>query len=300
MTIKYIERKTGEEVTEIVAGGKVLRWTYETKPGRFLLETIMKRKLFTKIFGIVMDTTFSKKRIQPFVRDLAIDLSEAQKEKIEDYQNFNDFFARHLKQEARPVCSKVDTLASPADGRIFAYENIDINKIVQVKGSHFSLMELIGDQQLALEYEGGICIIVRLAPVDYHRFHFPAKGIPKVAKRIEGHYYSVSPYALRRMTEIYCRNKREITELETDLFDRLLLVEVGATCVGSIVQTYEADKPVIKGQEKGYFKFGGSTTIIFIKKNIVKIDEDIINNTAKGIETKVNMGESIGKKLIND
>jgi len=295
MTIKYIDRKTGAEKEEIVSGGRVLRWTYDTRSGRMLLETIMKKKLFTTLFGKFMDTPLSKKRIRGFIEELGIDLSEAQLEKLTDYKNFNEFFARELKEGARPIRQEEEILISPADGKILAYENIDIKEIVQIKGSNYRLQDLFQDEALAQEYQGGTCIVVRLAPADYHRFHFPDSGVPSKSRLIEGDYYSVSPYALRQMAELYCRNKREITEFNSNHFGKMALVEVGATCVGSIIQTYEAGKPVVKGQEKGYFKFGGSTTVLFVKKGVVKVDEDIIANSHLGIETKVLIGESIGK-----
>ncbi|MBM7614280.1 phosphatidylserine decarboxylase [Alkaliphilus hydrothermalis] len=295
MTINYIDRNTGEKKLEVVSGGRALRWTYETKPGRMLLETFMKKKLFTTLFGKFMDTPFSRKRIQGFIEELGIDLSEAELDKVTDYKNFNEFFARKLKEGARLIHQGEETLISPADGKVLAYENIDIKEIVQIKGSKYQLKDLFQHEELAEEYQGGTCIVVRLAPADYHRFHFPDSGVPTKSRLVEGDYYSVSPYALRQVVELYCRNKREITEFESDHFGKMALVEVGATCVGSIIQTYKAGKPVEKGQEKGYFKFGGSTTVLFIKKGIVKVDEDIITNSRLGIETKVYMGESIGK-----
>ncbi len=297
MTIRYIDRKTGEYKEEVVAGDKIIRWTYGTTVGKLLLETLMKKKLLTKLFGWYMDIPYSKRKIQKFVKDLDINLSEAQRDKIEGYKNFNDFFARELKVDSRPLCLDEENLVSPADGKILAYENIDINNILQVKGSYYSLKEFIQDEALAMEYTGGICVVVRLAPSDYHRFHFPDSGIPEKEKKIKGHYYSVNPYALRQIIGLYCQNKREITSFNSHNFGKMVLVEVGATCVGSIIQTYKAGKPVDKGAEKGYFKFGGSTTVLFIKKGILKMDEDIIKNTNMGVETKVNMGEVIGKKL---
>ena len=77
----------------------------------------------------------------------------------------------------------------------------------------------------------------------------------------------------------------------------ILYIEVGATCVGTIKQTYSPNTKVLKGSEKGYFKFGGSTVILFLEKNKIKIDSDILSETKKNIETKVKMGETIGIKL---
>ena len=150
------------------------------------------------------------------------------------------------------------------------------------------------DKNLAKKYEDGIFVIIRLAPVDYHRFHFPADGIIEDSHLINGDYYSVSTHAIRRNFRIFCENKREYSILKTQKFGDIVMIEVGATMVGGIKQTYKPNSFVKKGQEKGYFYFGGSTCILVFEKGKVKLDKDLIENTKKGIETKVYMGEKIG------
>ncbi len=295
MPIYYIDRKTGEKKQEIVFGDKFLRWVYETKSGALLLEALIKRKLFSSWYGIWQNTRYSRRKIRHFVDSLQIDLKEAVREDIDSYRTFNDFFARELKPEARPVVSDRNVLVSPADGRIYAWENISIEKLVQVKGLHYSLGELIGDPELAKEYALGTCIIIRLCPADYHRYHFPDSGIPERPHRIKGYYYSVNPRALKKVPRLYCENVRELTHFSSDNFGDILLLEVGATCVGSIVQTYIPQQRVNKGSEKGYFIFGGSTVIMLLRKGKVRIDPDILENTSNDIETKVCMGEQIGR-----
>ena len=112
-------------------------------------------------------------------------------------------------------------------------------------------------------------------------------------KKIEGDYYSVNPFALRKKAEIFCLNKREYTILSNSLFGDVIMAEVGATMVGSIIQTYKGSS-IKKGEEKGYFKFGGSTVVLLFEKSKINIDKDLLINTAKGHETAVKMGERIG------
>ncbi|MDF2548712.1 MAG: phosphatidylserine decarboxylase [Anaerosolibacter sp.] len=295
MDIYYIDRKTGEKRKEIVAGARFLQWVYDTSMGGCLLEAVVKKKLFSMIYGKLQDMPYSKKKIRDFVSTLEIDMTEAEREQIEEYTHFNDFFYRKLKKKARPICEDEACLASPADGRVLAYDKIDMNQAVQVKGIHYKLSELFKDQDMAWTYQGGTCIVIRLCPADYHRFHFPDSGIPESRKRIEGMYYSVNPVALKKVAEIYTQNKREITTFHSDHFGKIAILEVGATCVGSIIQTYKPQEKVYKGQEKGYFRFGGSTVILFLEPGKIQVDEDLLENTEGGLETKVNMGESLGR-----
>ena len=294
--IKVYNRITKDYDIENVAGGNYIKWSYGSPIGKSLTELLIKKKLFSKLYGLYCDTSLSKKKISKFIKDFNIDMSISSSS-ISDFKNFNDFFIRALKNGARPISMDKNLLISPGDGRLFAYENISMNELVQVKGIHYSLSELIKDNDLAKDYEGGTCLVLRLCPTDYHRFHFIDSGIPLKNNFIKGNYYSVNPIALERIPKLYCQNKREWSVFKSDNFGDILHIEVGATCVGTIVQTYTENKRVNKGDEKGYFKFGGSTTIILLKKDVVKIDEDILNQTNLGYETMVLMGESIGKRI---
>ena len=288
------DTKTYEE--ENVAGGKILNWCYQSPIGKNLTELIIKKRITSKIYGGYCDTKLSKNKIKKFVDEFDIDLSIANKD-LSDFTSFNDFFIRTLKTEARKINKDKDILISPGDGRLFAYTNISMNNLIQVKNITYSLSELIEDNSIAEEYEGGVCLVLRLCPTDYHRFHFVDSGIPGGTHFIKGNYYSVNPTALERIPKLYCQNKREWCIFKSDNFGDIIHVEVGATCVGTIIQSYTPNSRVQKGMEKGYFKFGGSTTIIFFKKDTIEIDEDILNQSDLGFETKVLMGESIGKKL---
>lgn len=294
--IQVYNRKTKNYEVEKVAGGNYIKWSYESPIGKSFTELFIKKKLFSKLYGSYCDTSLSKKKISKFIKDFNIDMNISS-DTIEDFNNFNDFFVRSLNEDARPIDNDSNLLISPGDGRLFAYENISIDKLIQVKGIHYSLSELIGDNKTAKEYEGGVCLVLRLCPTDYHRFHFVDSGIPLENHFIKGNYYSVNPVALERIPKLYCQNKREWSQFKSDNFGDILHIEVGATCVGTIIQSYTVNKRVNKGDEKGYFKFGGSTTILLLKKDTVKIDEDIINQTNLGYESMILMGESIGKKL---
>jgi phosphatidylserine decarboxylase len=296
--IKLYNKEKNIYEFEKVAGDKFLKLLYESKLGRIPLNILVKRKLFSDLAGIYCDTQISKKKIKAFVKNYFIDIDESEL-KIEKFKTFNEFFSRKLKQNARNFKRGKDTFISPGDGRLKAWENINKNKVLQIKGKEYKIKNLLNNESLANEYDEGVCILLRLAPVDYHRFHFIDDGLCSDSKKIAGMYYSVNPVALKNIVEVFCVNKREYSIFQSSCFDKVIYVEVGATSVGSIIQTYKSKDFVKKGDEKGFFKFGGSTIILFVKKGIIKINKDILEHTKKGIETRVLAGEPIGIKINN-
>lgn len=293
--INFYNRQTKSYEEEQVAGLKYINWCYESPLGKSLTELLVKKKFLSNLYGKYCDTKHSRKKIQPFIDDFNIDMNLA-RTNVSDFTSFNDFFIRTLHKEARPIDMDPTALISPGDGRLLAYDNISMNKLIQVKNLTYSLSELLGHSKIASEYEGGVCLVLRLCPTDYHRFHFIDSGIPCESNFINGSYYSVNPVALERIPKLYCQNKREWSNFSSDNFGDIIHVEVGATCVGTIIQSYTPGARVPKGEEKGYFKFGGSTTLLFFKKDTVNLCEDIFNQSSLGFETKVVMGETIGYK----
>ncbi|MTK13637.1 MAG: phosphatidylserine decarboxylase [Clostridiaceae bacterium] len=294
--VKYYNRKTKQYEIEKVAGDKYLQWTYSSPIGMKFLELLIKKKFFSKIYGSFCDSKRSVKKVHSFIKDFDINMTHSEKSAAE-FESFNDFFTRKLKKEARPIDTDINSLISPGDGRLLAYENIDLNKLVQVKGFTYSLGKLVNNPDISEKFSEGICLILRLCPTDYHRFHFIDDGVCEETIKITGDYYSVNPTALEQIPELFCRNKREWSIFHSKNFGDILHIEVGATCVGYIIQTYTPRVDIRKGDEKGYFKFGGSTTILFLEKNKVKIDKDIIEQSSKGYESRVLMGEKIGERI---
>lgn len=294
--IEYIERKTGEIKVEKVPGEKYLKFLYYNPLGELPLNLVVKKKFLTEYYGKKMDKPESVKKIPSFIEQADINIAEAKK-RVEEFKSFNDFFYRELKEGARTVDYRENVLASPADGKILAFENLDREKEFYIKGDKFTLEEFFADKKLANKYKDGVFMIIRLAPIDYHRFHFPADGEISESKLIDGVYYSVSTHAIKKNFRILCENKREYSILKTEKFGDIAMFEVGATMVGGIKQSYKSNSYVKKGEEKGYFYFGGSTCVLVFERGKVKIDEDLLENTKKGIETKVYMGEKIGISL---
>ena len=274
-SIQYYERESGQLKTEKVAGERWLVWLYNNPIGEATLWALAKRKLVSSIYGKMMDRTSSAKRIQPFIEDFDIDMSGAQEQ---EFKNFNDFFSRKLKDNARPIDTSFNIVVSPADGKILAYADISNSDFI-IKGFRFDVSSFLDNTVLAQKYCDGALLIIRLAPVDYHRFHFPVSGNLTLNKKIEGDYYSVNPFALRKKAEIFFLNKREYSIISNPLFGDVIMAEVGATMVGGIVQTYMGNSAK-KGDEKGYFKFGGSTVVLLFEKSKINIDKDKIGRAS--------------------
>lgn len=289
--ISYIDRKDGRVKTEKVPGEKMLRWLYHTYAGKLTLDLMLKRKFVSVWAGRYMDSRRSVKRIERFVEEQGIDLHEFQPNSISEFITFNQFFYRKLKPEARKIGEHI---VSPADGKILVFPKIDDVASFFVKSYDFTLSSFLQNKTLAKKYSGGSMAIVRLAPADYHRFHFPVEGKASASKKINGFYFSVSPLALKNGLRIFCENQREYCTLSTSKYGNVLLAEVGAAMVGSIIQTFKPGN-VQKGQEKGYFSFGGSSLVLLFEKNRIEFDKDLIANTQKGMETAIFMGENIAR-----
>jgi len=291
MQIKFIDRKSGEIQIETPPGESLLKLLYDNPFGKTAILPIAKRKFISSWYGKKMNKSSSVKKIASFVELLNINMEEAVKP-ISEYTSFNDFFYRKLKPEARPIGTN---FVSPGDGKLLAFENIADIQNFFIKGRKFTLKEFLNSSTLAETYKNASLFILRLAPNDYHRYHFPYAGIPSKMTKIKGDYFSVSPYALAsNFTKVFCENKREFCILNTKEKEDILLAPVGATMVGSITETYTANKKVKKGDEMGYFAFGGSTVVILIDKSKITIDKDLLDNTRNKIETFVKMGEKIG------
>lgn len=298
--LQYYHRYHRALETEEIYGEPWLRLTYDNAVGRFFLWLAVKRMLFSKLYGWQMNKRHSAHKILPFILKYKLDETEFAKSAFA-YKSFNEFFSRRLKPEARPISGDASVAIFPADGRHLVFPDVDAAEGFYVKGRKFSLVSLFGEEELPQEqrrlsalFAGGAMTISRLCPVDYHRFHFPCEGVPSEPRLIEGDLYSVNPIALRRQVDYLVSNKRVVTTLETPVFDTVACIEVGATNVGSILQTFVPGRRVGKGEEKGLFKFGGSCVITLFQRGRIVFDPDLVDQSRRHIETYARMGDRLG------
>jgi phosphatidylserine decarboxylase len=298
--IEYWHRAKQAVETEKIYGEGWLRFTYGNPVGRLALHLLVRRALFTHYIGWRMNRRYSATQVLPFIVDFDLNVDEFAKSALA-YNTFNEFFVRALKPGARPIAPGAEVAVLPADGRHLAFPDVDRAEGFYVKGTKFTVAELLGEahrppeqQTLAARFAGGAMLISRLAPPDYHRFHFPVDGRAGEPRLIPGWYYSVHPVALRHNLRYLVENRRMVTLVESPAFGPVAMVEIGATCVGRIRQGFVPGRQVAKGEEKGWFAFGGSCVITLFGRGRIRFDADLVEQSARQRETYAKMGEPLG------
>lgn len=299
--IKYFNRMTGQNEIEKVYGDWFIKFLYTSFAGQ-KVGGLFTNKYFSKTYGAFQDLPSSHKKVRPFIDKFNIPIGDYEPgtrpslDPKDSYRTFNEFFIRQFKQGKRNFVSESNRLAAFAEARYVGFEAVNEKDVYPVKGNFLKAKDLVGNDQVAKIFEGGPLLIARLCPVDYHRYHYPDNGKVLDNFRVPGAYDSVNPFALKYKNQIFIKNERHVSILQTENFGRLAYIEVGAICVGKIVQSHRWNKPFVRGEEKGYFLFGGSTVVVLGEKGLWKPSQDIITNTANGIETYLHLGEEVGVK----
>jgi phosphatidylserine decarboxylase len=298
MEIQFFNHHTKKVETEKVYGDQLIEWLYKSTSGQMLSHFLCKAPL-SKLYGAFQNTSLSASKIESFVKNYQINLDEFQPEDGRDayspYSNFNQFFIRRFKKEKRPFSSVSSEFGAFAEARYFGYSSISDDETYPVKGHYLSAAELLANSKWNQTFAEGPLLLARLCPVDYHRFHYPDDGVILDEFRVPGLFHSVNPLALKAKQDIFITNERHVTIVETEHFGKLAYIEVGAICVGKIVQTNPLAKGVKfkKGDEKGYFLFGGSTVIVIGEKGKWIPHLEILENTKKGMETYFHLGTTV-------
>lgn len=286
--MKYIDRK-GNITIEENSQDKFLHHLYNDRGGRLCLR-ILVQPFVTKLGGWFLNTRFSAKMVPGFVQRNGIDLSVYTRDRFFSY---NDFFTRRLKEGQRPIKEDEAVLISPCDGKA-TVGRIGSDSRFFIKDTPYTLERLLNNKKLAKRYLGGYALILRLTVDDYHHYCYAADGMKSKTVKIPGVFHTVNP-AANDVYPIYHENSREYCLLKTEQFGTLVMMEVGAMMVGKITNLHQEACQVKKGEEKGYFEFGGSTIVLLVQHGKVRIDTDLIENSENGYETIVRMGERIGK-----
>ena len=241
--------------------------------------------------------------IKAFAKKYNVDMSEAKKENFSDYESFNQFFIRELKDDARKINENPTALCLPADGRVSQIGHIDDERLLQAKGHFFSLSDLLaGDEELVNTFKNGEFATIYLSPRDYHRVHMPCDATLRKMIYVPGDLFSVNPFLAEHVPNLFARNERVICVFDT-AFGPMVQILVGATITASMstvwagvinpprtgevkVWTYQGDNTIklTKGQEMGAFQLG-STVINLFPANSVTLAEHL------EVDVPVRMGE---------
>ena len=297
--------ENGRLVDEKTEGFLGLSFLYATLIGK-AIRPLINRRFINIIYAWYQNSRLSRRKIAPFIAKHHIKIDDFE-QPGSGYQSFNDFFIRKLKPGRRTIDARPEILVSPADSKLLV---IPAPKSIQggyrgespiltffIKEQQFTLETFLQDKKLAGDYANATMFIFRLAPYDYHRFHFPTNGVPEAPIIISGRFDSVNPLVYKSGVQPLHSNERHIIKLQTQHVGQVLMVPVGALMVGKIVETYAANQRVVKGDEAGYFAFGGSTVVVLVKPGVIQIKENFVKNSEQGFETVVKMGQGIGKKL---
>ena len=291
-SITYYDRYLKKVCEETVMGEGMIRWAYQTLSGKIFSSFIFGNSILSRMLGAYFDSGLSKGQIKKSIAELDIDQSEFELN-VDAFRSFNHFFTRTLKKGVRPFDKNEMIISSPADGRVLVYPKASQDSIISIKGMDDKVSRFIGKDIDG--FDNCSVAVIRLCPADYHRYHFPCDGEVIDSGRISGKYHSVNPVALDAVPNIFCRNKREFTVCKSGDF-KFIISEVGAFGVAGIIQTYRENK-FRKMDEKGYFKFGGSTVVLIFPEGSVTFDDDLLQYSAEGTETLIHVGDSLAQKL---
>lgn len=261
-----------------------------TSPLGKIIRPLLATQWAARCAGWYYDSSLSKRAIQPFIDAYSIPMDDYLIPP-KGFTSFNDFFTRKLKADTRLQSSS--PLTCPTDGKVFVIPELSATSSFYIKDIPFNLETFLGNKQRARDYEGGTLCIIRLAPYDYHRFHFPINCIPSSPQQITGSYESVNPLVYKQGIMPLTTNERQVINLSTNEYSDVKMIVIGAMFVGTITTTYIPDIGQSKGSEAGYFSFGGSSIVLLFKKNKVTLRKDIIEHSQQGYETALYMGESL-------
>ncbi len=287
--MKYADRD-GHIYEEENAQDCFLKLLYSTFTGRFHLK-ILTRPWVSKLGGAFLSSPFSKCMIQSFIKKNKIDMNQYESKK---YCSYNDFFTRKIKKGMRPLPEDENILFSPCDCKASVYP-IKENTSFVVKDTEYTVESLLRNRKIAAHFQGGYAVILRLTVDDYHRYCYVDDGIKSENYFIPGVYHTVNPVA-NDYVPIYKENAREFSMMKTKHFGDMIQMEVGALMVGRIVN-HHGYGPMKRGEEKGYFEFGGSTIVLLLQKDKVEIRQELLDRTQQLCETKIRQGDALGRSI---
>jgi len=274
-----------------------------------LVQYLIPHQAFSRLVGWFMGVrAWKSPLIRFFVGRYGVDLSEAQREQVSDYDSFNDFFTRLLKPGARPFPDSPQAILCPADGSVSQAGRIAQDQILQAKGHSYSCADLLADTELAGQFHDGSFATIYLSPRDYHRVHMPCAGRLSRMVHVPGRLFSVNPATASAVPGLFARNERVVCLFDTEI-GPMAVVLVGAMIVASIETSWAGTvcpghtgpstidyrnqpEPITlaRGDELGLFKTG-STVIVLFANDAVTLAPELV------ADQPVRMGQTLASTL---
>jgi phosphatidylserine decarboxylase len=290
--LQYWDRYNEKICEDQVYADWFIKWCYEKKIGKVFLDYFFSKKKFNILYGLYKTSKFSLKQIQKDIEDYSVDMDLF---KRTPFRSYSDFFLREFNDGIRSFPEDDTQMGAFSEGRVLAFNSIEEDHKYPVKGEYLTPELLLGNTQIAKDFIGGPLIIIRLCPIDYHHFHYPVSGKVLERYKLTGNYHSVNVLALKCKADIFVKNEREVTVIENENFGKMAYIEVGAMCVGKIIQNNPKNSTFTKGELKGHFEFGASTVILMGQKEKWIPSDDILNHSGKNIESYIKLGDEIAK-----
>lgn len=278
--------RLGKEIPQSGTPTGLLSFLYGSLPGRVLLRLVRARWV-SRLVGAYMDSALSKGRARKALREHAVDMTGVTQTTFDSY---NALFTRTRDTSLFPFSENPGDFCSPADSKLTVLPITD-GTVMHIKQAPYTVRELLCED--TDRFDGGYAFVFRLSVEDYHRYAFPDGGKLTKHTYIKGTFHTVNPIALEALP-VFHRNCREVSLLKTEHFGTVAYVEVGAMLVGRICNHRKT--VFARGEEKGYFAYGGSTVVLLTEKGVVTPDKDLLENSRKGIETYVRTGETVGRR----
>ena len=262
---------------------------------------------FANWLSLIQITWLKNLLIRLAIKQFKIDLNEAKQNHLDHYPHFNAFFTRALKSDARPIDANEKSMVSPADSRVSQWGDIQDDRLIQAKGKHYQLAQLLGHQEhWAKQFQSGQFITLYLSPRDYHRVHMPLDGQLLETCHIPGRLFSVSPKTLEQINSVFAGNERLVSIFQGE-HGPFAVIMVGAMMVSGIETIWggriyppraraiqvlderQRNLRLTKGEEMGRFNYG-STVILLLPQNQLQWQEFKLNQA-------IRMGEALGHHL---
>ena len=256
------------------------------------VQRVLPKHALSRIIGTIADSKrpwLKNLLIKRAISAFGINMQEAASDNLEDYESFNAFFTRALKDDARVVDGDPKSVCCPADGVISQAGIIDKTRILQAKGLNYSISRLLGNSVSAQRFNNGSFATIYLSPKDYHRVHMPVSGTLRATRYIPGELFSVNDKTAQGLEELFARNERLVCEFESESAGNFVVVFVGAMLVagietvwggfekpgpGAVRESDFSDRQLAydKGEEIGQFKFGSTAIILFEKDRVTGLE----------------------------